>query len=56
MTPVISTAHEDDDPLAESHQSKDPPANPQQPLELTVAELEVLKNLKKKGQKMPISL
>ena len=44
MTPVISTAHEDDDPLAESHRSKDPPADPQQPLELTVAELEVLKN------------
>ena len=48
ITPVISTADESDNPLAESHQSKHPPANPQQPLELTVPEIEVLKNSKKK--------
>ena len=51
MTPVISKVDKDDDPPAELHHSKDPLAQTQQPLELTVAELEVLKESKKKRTK-----
>lgn len=47
-TPVISTADKDDD---DSLHFKDPQADPQQNLEFTIAELEVLKNSKKKGTK-----
>ena len=48
VTPVISTADKDDD---DSPHFKDPQADPQQNLEFTMAELEVLKNSKKKGTK-----
>ena len=48
MTPVISTADKDGD---ESQHSKDPHADPHHPLEFTIAELKVFKNLKKKGTK-----
>ena len=52
VMPVISTADKDDNPLAELHHSKDPSADPHQPSsELTIAELEGLKNSKKKGTK-----
>ena len=48
VTPVISTADKNDD---DSLHFKDPQADPQQNLEFSIAELEVLKNSKKKGTK-----
>ena len=50
VTPIISTADKDNN---DSLHFKDPQADPQQNLEFIIAELEVLKNSKKKGTRCP---